>query len=364
MLSFAECGWGRRAIFLTIALQKRTAWTRRKTCPLPTLALCQPSGLLRGSLIIELLSHSFSRSDTYAESMDIGTKVDVRFSKSRRLSGTNDKTCDVDLDSGETETEVPLVLIHNIEAVPNEDVVVLSKSESSENKMKISSSNDVKLSVGDRVEAKFRGRGSRYYPGIIKNVTGDKYDIDYDDGDRDRKLSAQHIRKLDGSAVEQKRRGRVSRTQKSSVATISVDAAKESVVATAKGDDSAPTKAVFSRGQRVTARYRGRGKRWYKGTIAECFESKNEYSIQYDDGDRDRSLSAEFIRPIDNTSEVLQENTPADINSGNLVIALNSEDENKKQANDVISTGIDDGTKKFEGAPTELVDSQTKETKK
>eukprot|EP00986_Skeletonema_menzelii_P006714 scaffold2550_cov153-Skeletonema_menzelii.AAC.2 len=307
--------------------------------------------------------------------MDVGTKVEVRFSKSRRLSGTiasinDDKTCDVDLDCGEKEKEVPLVLIRNIESVVKEDVVALSKNESSENK--ISSSNDVQLNIGDRVEAKFRGRGSRYYPGIIKNVTvtGDKYkyDIDYDDGDRDRKISAQHIRKLDSSAVEQQRRRRVK-----SVTTNSADAAKASVVATANGDDSddsAPTKAVFSKGQRVAARYRGRGKRWYNGTIAECFESKNEYSIQYDDGDRDRSLAAEFIRPIDNTSEALQENTTAAVrdirsNSDNLEIALTSEEENKIQAkghaNDTISTAIDDGTKKLEETAVELVESQTEE---
>ena len=87
--------------------------------------------------------------------------MEVRLSKSRRLSGTiarinDDKTCDVDLDSGEQEKEVPLVLIRSIEeALSKEDIVaVLSKSESSENK--ISPSNDGKLSIGDRVEAKFR----------------------------------------------------------------------------------------------------------------------------------------------------------------------------------------------------------------
>ena len=87
--------------------------------------------------------------------------MEVRLSKSRRLSGTiarinDDKTCDVDLDSGEQEKEVPLVLIRSIEeAVPEDGIAaVLSKSESSEDKS--SSSNDGKLSIGDRVEAKFR----------------------------------------------------------------------------------------------------------------------------------------------------------------------------------------------------------------
>ena len=302
--------------------------------------------------------------------MNVGTKVEVRLSKSRRLSGTiarmnGDKTCDVDLDNGEQEKEVPMVLIRSIEeAQPKEGIAaVLSKSETSENK--ISLSNDVGLSIGDRVEAKFRGRGSRYYKGTVKNVIdGDKYDIDYDDGDRDRNLSAEHIRKLDGSVgVLPKRMGGVSRTKKG-VATISADAAKESAVATAKPtDDSAPSQPVFSKGQRVKARYRGRGKRWYKGTISECFESKNEYSIHYDDGDRDRRLSAEFIRPIDNTSEVLQDNTTAaDVrvinNSGKMVMALPNEEENREQP---ISTANDDETNQLEEATAELVESEGKE---
>ena len=51
----------------------------------------------------------------------------------------------------------------------------------------------------------------------------------------------------------------------------------------------------FSKGQRVEARYRGRGKRWYKGRIGECYEG-NQYEVYYDDGDHDRRLSVEFIR--------------------------------------------------------------------
>lgn len=301
--------------------------------------------------------------------MNIGTKVEVRFSKSKRLSGTitrinDDETCDVDLESGEKEKEIPLVLIHNVVDSEKEDAAILSKSEASG--INISSSNH-SLSIGDRVEAKFRGRGSRYYRGTIRNITGGTYDIAYDDGDRDRKLSAEHIRKLplgnevDGSVEEQ--RGRVSRPR--SIARSSADGekkpAEDSVVADVKETDEVvslkflqggrepPEQSFYNKGQRVMARYRGRGTRWYKGTITECFESKNTYSIHYDDGDRDRNLSAEFIRAIE-VPEVLQENTTAavrDIHTGNLEVALkNSEDgagskENKNQA----TTTSDDAAK-------------------
>ena len=49
--------------------------------------------------------------------------------------------------------------------------------------------------IGDRIEARYQGRGRRYYPGVIVNVvmTSDgetRYDVDYDDSDKDRGLSA------------------------------------------------------------------------------------------------------------------------------------------------------------------------------
>jgi len=51
------------------------------------------------------------------------------------------------------------------------------------------------FNVGDRIEAKFKGKGKRYYKGKIVGVHDDgSYDIDYDDGDKDRGLSGIHIR--------------------------------------------------------------------------------------------------------------------------------------------------------------------------
>ena len=258
--------------------------------------------------------------------------VEVRFSKSKRLTGTIarivDDTCDVDLDTGTKEKEIPLALIHNAVDSAKEDAAVLFKSEASDIKISLSSS----LSIGDRVEAKFRGRGSRYYRGTIKNVSGGKYDIDYDDGDRERKLSAEHIRKLDGIVeLEQKQRERVSRPNR--IAINSADEEKnpaiESIVSDVKIEDSvSPKQSLFRKGHRVMARYRGRGKRWYKGTITESFDLKNEYTIHYDDGDRDRNLSAEFIRAL--PPEVLQEKAASAVRgsyAGNLKVVLNSEDD-------------------------------------
>ena len=51
--------------------------------------------------------------------------------------------------------------------------------------------------VGDRIEAKYRGRGRRYYPGVIVGVNHDegKYEIDYDDGDKDIGLNGKFVRR-------------------------------------------------------------------------------------------------------------------------------------------------------------------------
>ena len=56
-------------------------------------------------------------------------------------------------------------------------------------------------------------------------------------------------------------------------------------------------KSVFQSGDRVRARYKGKGKRWYKGTIVGVLDDST-YDIDYDDGDSDRALSVKFIRSL------------------------------------------------------------------
>ena len=51
--------------------------------------------------------------------------------------------------------------------------------------------------VGERVEVRYRGN-ARYYPGRIFRVRRDRlYDIDYDDGDKETRVSAELIRSLE-----------------------------------------------------------------------------------------------------------------------------------------------------------------------
>ena len=61
--------------------------------------------------------------------------------------------------------------------------------------------NSSALCEGDTVEAKYRGR--KYYPGKISRDCGeDKYDVTYDDGDKETGVEARLIRRLPRSPLD------------------------------------------------------------------------------------------------------------------------------------------------------------------
>ena len=52
-----------------------------------------------------------------------------------------------------------------------------------------------KFDVGDRIECRHEG-GDVYYPGVIKRARKDgTYDIDYDDGDKEKSVEASLIKR-------------------------------------------------------------------------------------------------------------------------------------------------------------------------
>ena len=61
----------------------------------------------------------------------------------------------------------------------------------------MSTYDDNELSRGDRVEARYRGK-SKWYKGKIMRVNVDgTYDIEYDDGDVERRVRKSLVRKLE-----------------------------------------------------------------------------------------------------------------------------------------------------------------------
>ena len=120
-----------------------------------------------------------------------------------------------------------------------------------------------------------------------------KYDIDYDDGDKDSALSAEFIRPAQKVSHFQER-------CRSFVRKASAGAMKQES-SMSKNDETEIDKPeeihdkTFSLGQKIEARYHNRGKRWYRGTIVNVLPDE-KYDVNYDDGDKDRLLPSSAIR--------------------------------------------------------------------
>ena len=124
---------------------------------------------------------------------------------------------------------------------------------------------------GDSVEVEFKGV---YYLAKVSAVRSNgKYNILYDNGDREKDVLAKFIRPYDAKAT---RRSVCERKKSSTVASNSA------------------LKSVFSRGDIVEARYQG--KRYhYPGKVARVWPN-GMYSIEYDDGVREDNVRATLIR--------------------------------------------------------------------
>ena len=106
---------------------------------------------------------------------------------------------------------------------------------------------------GDKIEADYRGRG-KIYPGKISRDRGDDtYDIDYDDGERETRVSKRLIRSKDGGGSSK-----------------------------------------LEEGDKVEARYRGREK-YYPGKVTRD-RGDGTYDIAYDDGERETRVAKRLIR--------------------------------------------------------------------
>lgn len=111
----------------------------------------------------------------------------------------------------------------------------------------------------DRVQINYQGRG-RWYAGRItsRRVQGkghclQRFNVGYDDGDKESNVLPTNIRRMQGARV-----------------------------------------STFRRGQAIEANYRGRG-RWYAGTIA-TVNSPCSYNVRYNDGDSENNVDPLKIR--------------------------------------------------------------------
>ena len=122
-----------------------------------------------------------------------------------------------------------------------------------------SSSSSAKFYEGDAIEARFGGR-DKWFKGKITSVNRDgTYDIRYDDGDREKDVKTDLIRPLGGSS-------------------------------------SSSSSTKYYEGDVVEARFGGRDK-WFKGKITAA-NRDGTYDIHFDDGDREKDVKADLIRPL------------------------------------------------------------------
>ncbi len=109
-----------------------------------------------------------------------------------------------------------------------------------------------------------------------------EFEVTYDDGDTERRVQPEHVR-LVGDAA-------------GSTAGLVKKVRKAKKVQGPQGP--------YAVGDVVEARFRGRAK-WFRGKIGAVSRtfSAITYTIEYDDGDTERGLAAEFVRLLNRSEE-------------------------------------------------------------
>ena len=138
-------------------------------------------------------------------SLRVGTKVKARYrGKSKFYPGViardrGDGTYDIDYDDGEKEIRVKEELIEGGAGGGRSGSRTRKPAYDSED-----DGGDAPLDIGDRVEARYKGK-SKYYPGVItrSRLGGTQaFDIDYDDGEQEMGVKRELIKAVGKSGVQ------------------------------------------------------------------------------------------------------------------------------------------------------------------
>jgi hypothetical protein len=185
----------------------------------------------------------------------VGAKVECRYKGKKRyyagvVAAYEDGTYAIDYDDGEKESGVSEELIRAVEEAPAPAPAAPSG----------------KYAVGTKVEARYRGK-KKWYAGEVTKINGDTYSITYEDGDVEDGVAEELIRVVEEAAP---------------------------APAPAAAADEADGK--YAVGAKVECRYKGK-KRYYPGRVASY--SGGEYSIDYDDGEKESGVAEELIRVVE-----------------------------------------------------------------
>ena len=165
------------------------------------------------------------------------------------------------------------------------------------------------FAAGARVEARFEGKDTWYAGTVARHAGGDRYDVAYDDGDRESNVAAALIRAYVEPAPVA--RGPPAALLDVAEAADGPDPAPAPLPAAAPEPAAveAPAAAeaalldhaeacdgpdrLFAVGDRVEARFEGKAK-YYAGAVAAV--TATGYDIAYDDGDRESNVAEDLIR--------------------------------------------------------------------
>eukprot|EP01042_Synura_sphagnicola_P000182 gene182-183_t len=186
---------------------------------------------------------------------------------------------------------------------------------------------DVK--VGSKVEARYRGK-DKYYPGVVSSkYPSGSVDIDYDDGEKERRVPLELVRLPAGTDTGRDRTeaatrlqvgdkveadyrqkgkyypGKICRIRANGNCDIDYDDGEKEVgvepahirvLGKSVDGPSARSSNLFREGDKVEGNYKGKGK-YYSGRISRV-RRDGTYDIDYDDGEKETGVSGDLIRSV------------------------------------------------------------------
>ena len=226
---------------------------------------------------------SFSRGDV----VEARFKGRARYLKGKVMRINRDSTMDIRYDDGQVEYGVRSDLVRALGI----DSPRRRGSTSRSPRRTTFEEAEEPFELGDKIEARFQGKAKYYSGRIIRcNVDG-SFDIEYDDGDKERRVPSSLIRKpssAQNNGSRSRSRSRLRKENQSRSRSRSRSGSEES--------DQAQ-RQVFRKGEAVEARFRGKSK-YYKGKIV-AVKGDGRYAIRYQDGDLETEVEAHLIRKLD-----------------------------------------------------------------
>jgi hypothetical protein len=130
-----------------------------------------------------------------------------------------------------------------------------------------------RFNVGDQIKARYKRR-AHYYNGVVTAVPNEGHvNIRYDDGDKEDDVEFALVRHRDGGEGG-----------------VALGGAGGNDEDGNGGDDGVP----LNEGDRIEARYASMD-HWFRGRVA-VVNGDGTYNIDYDDGDKERDVPADFVR--------------------------------------------------------------------